>query len=171
MALSINDDLIPYIQSCSASLHSDAQNSLLWSTLMDGAFAGQVCEAVIITIDEYGELRTAPGDKFSVKVVQVIPPETYSDEEFDGDAAGGDEPSADDAPKSPTKKVVVPPTREEVEDIEIEDLGNGQHVISWIPPAANTYEIEVSFDGTFGGVAAPWGRDHGRLLSWILLIK
>ena len=51
--------------------------------LMDGAFAGQICEAVIITIDEYGALRTSPGDQFSVKVVQVIPPEIYSEEEFE----------------------------------------------------------------------------------------
>eukprot|EP00946_MAST-07B_sp_MAST-7B-sp1_P001405 g1405.t1 len=189
VALSINDDLNTiYPIMFRIFTLTDAQNSLCFGpALMDGAFAGQVCEAVIITIDEYGELRTAPGDKFSVKVVQVIPPETYSDEEFDGDAAGGDEPSADDAPKSPTKKVVVPPTREEVEDIEIEDLGNGQHVISWIPPAANTYEIEVSFDGTFGGVAAPLGQgpwevvvvdppdkvaeDAGRLASSSFLAK
>ena len=161
VALSINDDLNTiYPIMFKIFTLTDASNSLSFGpALMDGAFAGQICEAVIITIDEYGALRTSPGDQFSVKVVQVIPPEIYSEEEFEGEEGGEDgaEPSAEMAsPKK--KKEPPPPTREEVEDVEIEDLGNGQHVVRWIPPAANVYEIEISYDGTFGGQAASLGQ-------------
>ena len=102
---------IPYIQSCSASLHSQTPKTRFALVNVDGwCFAGQVCEAVIITIDEYSELRTAPVDKFSVKV-QVIPPETYSDEEFDGDAAGGDNRALMTRPSRPRKRLSLPPER------------------------------------------------------------
>ena len=56
------------------------------------------------------------------------------------------------------KKEIPLPTRVEVEGVEFEDLGNGQHVVRWIPPAANVYEIQIEFDGTFGGTAAPLGQ-------------
>ena len=73
-----------------------------------------------------------------------------------------------------------------MEDIEIEDLVAASMSFR-IPPSANTYEIEVSFDGTFGGVAAPLGQgpwevvvvdppdkvaeDAGRLASSSFLAK
>ena len=163
VALSINDDLNTiYPIMYKIFTLTDAQNSLCFGpALMDGAFAGQVCEAVIITIDEYGALRKSPGDKFGVKVVQVIPPETYSDEEFEdvgegGEGGDGEEAAENASPKK--KKEPPPPTRSEVEGVEIEDLGNGQHVVRWVPPAANIYEIEISYEGTFGGQAAPLGQ-------------
>jgi len=93
--------------------------------------------------------------------VQVIPPETYSDEEFEdvgegGEGGDGEEAAENASPKK--KKEPPPPTRSEVEGVEIEDLGNGQHVVRWVPPAANIYEIEISYEGTFGGQAAPLGQ-------------
>jgi dynein heavy chain len=161
VALSINDDLNTiYPIMYKIFTLTDAKNTLSFGpALMDGAFAGQICEAIVITIDEYGELRTSPGDTFSIKVVQVIPPETYSDEEFENEGGGGGEEDEDaEVIKSPKKKVVLPPTRIEVEGVEVEDLGNGQHVVRWIPPAANLYEIEIAYDGTFGGVPGPLGQ-------------
>jgi dynein heavy chain len=188
VALSINEDLNTiYPIMYKIFTLTDATNTLSFGpALMDGAFAGQICEAIIITIDQYGNLRTSAGDTFTIKVVQVIPPETYSDEEFAAEKEA-EEDEDENVVKSPEKKVVLPPTRMEVEGVEVEDLGNGQHVVRWIPPAANVYEIDISYDGTFGGVPGPLGQgpwevkveeanekvaeDAGRLASTSFLNK
>lgn len=34
-----------------------------------------------------------------------------------------------------------------------EDCKDGTYVVSWVPPAPGNYEIFISFNGTFGGVA------------------
>jgi dynein heavy chain len=38
---------------------------------------------------------------------------------------------------------------------EIEDLGNGQYIVSYIPPKIGGYNIDVEFLGTFDGAAGP----------------
>ena len=127
---------------------------------ISGAVAGSRMSFVIQTRDEEGFNRTVGGDFFDVRVQAIeavaaaepalermdsVAPETKGDEsKGDADANADEEEDDEDTGR--------------VDNVVIDDLGNGKHVVTFTPPAAGEYEITTNFQGSFGGAPGIVGK-------------
>eukprot|EP00947_MAST-08B_sp_MAST-8B-sp1_P001611 g1611.t1 len=132
--------------------------------LLSGAAAGEKVSYVIQTRDEEGVDRTVGGDKFDIQVVELSYAARLAEE---NDMMGG-EPQ-----ESPTRRASVSgkgktkgeakdaPEEKEIEglvrNVQVDDLGNGKHIVSFVAPFEGKYEITTNFAGSFGGESGAVG--------------